>query len=173
MYSAKAMGPLSILLLSLFLIGANSQDPFKGLPTREEFDFQVTDDSGTTYRWAAKAFGAMTANTPIEREIRLANHLVQAAINISEPGQVKIYIEAIENAWQKAADLSMNMDRIEIGLGLARYYWSTDKFEKAEAMFKRTIAEAQLFHDHSVLLQVIIDQTFPRALNSCSLTGML
>ncbi len=134
-----------LVLMCLFLFGAAEQDPYKGLPTIEEFDWKLADDPWEAYRWVAQEFESMTPEMSLTRKVRVANYIISAISDTQKVHLPAEYIKAVENLWDESEKLSLNIDRVAIGYGLAQYYEFNNQLEKSRSMFEQTIDEARKF----------------------------
>ncbi|MDQ3231157.1 MAG: ATP-binding protein [Pseudobdellovibrionaceae bacterium] len=148
---------LSFVLLCLILSAAKDQDPLQGLPTLEDFDWQIEDDPWTVYRWTAKAFESMGQDTPLVRRVRITNYFMRAVAETGIWDLAAGHIQSIEEYWQKTSELALTRDRTSIGLALGYYYRWKNQIEKSDMVFKQTIAESRHFHDYNTLIRALID----------------
>ncbi|MDQ3235497.1 MAG: hypothetical protein M3Q07_27115, partial [Pseudobdellovibrionaceae bacterium] len=153
----KGRRMLVLVMLCVFMLGVKEPDPFEGLPTLEDVDWQIEDDPWTVYRWASKAFESMEPGTPPARKIRMTNYFINAATQIETLDLAAKHIQSIEESWQKADVLGFGKDRTSIGHGLAFFYRSQGQFDKANLTYKQTIEDARRYNDLDGLIDTLIE----------------
>ncbi|HYX32206.1 MAG TPA: ATP-binding protein [Oligoflexus sp.] len=145
---------LAIILLCTFMLGVKEPDPLAGLPTLDDFAWQMADDPKSAYRWSSKAFEALTPGTPISRKIRVASYFAQAADAVEEVDLLETHLQSIEGLRERANELNLTRDRTAIGKSLISYYEENGDLARSEALFKQTIDEARRSQDYEILSQM-------------------